>query len=55
MYTGRADTSLTEEEMERSMRDVLPSEGERRKLKKSKAAADISSVTDDFSGIVIWL
>ena len=43
------DTSLTEEEAERSLRDVLPSEGERRRLKRNKSNNDVSLIGQSFS------
>lgn len=36
------DTSLTEEELERSLRDVLPSEGQRKKLKREASTGDVT-------------
>jgi centrosomal protein CEP350 len=40
------DTSLTEEEMERSLRDVLPSEGQRKKLKRASTSGGDVSLDD---------
>ena len=46
-YSIDFDTSMTEEEMEKSLREVVPSVGHRKKLKRSSSHSDLSSVASD--------
>ena len=39
------DTSYTEDELEKSLRDVLPSEGHRKKLKKQTSSSSVTTTT----------
>ncbi len=46
-YTLDYDTSITEEEMEKSLREVLPSEGQRKELKRKTSQNDFPFVSLD--------
>ena len=46
-YSIDFDTSVTEEEMEKSLREVLPSKDHRRKVKKTSSQSDMSSIASD--------
>ena len=48
-YSVDFDTSITEEEMEKSLRDVVPSESYRKKLKRQPSQSELTYSSDEHS------
>ena len=46
-YSIDFDTSVTEEEMEKSLREVMPAEVHRKRIKKTSSQSDLSSIASD--------
>ncbi len=54
-YSIEFDTSVTEDDMEKSMREMMPSESLRQKIKRSNSQSDLAEyssdeVSKDFAG-----